>query len=165
VEGFFPVLSIGRNIAVASHDRLSRYGVMNSGAETRWSEDAIRAYDIRPSDRGYPVANLSGGNQQKVVLGRWLAREPRVLLLDEPTVGVDVGVRAELYEYIRYLASRGSIIIMVSSDLFELTHISDRILVMHAGAFFEEFTSKTATQAAVLLAASGQHTQEGAPLT
>jgi ribose transport system ATP-binding protein len=164
VEGFFPVLSIGRNISVASHDRLSRAGIMNPGAETRWAADAIRSYDIRPSDRSIPVANLSGGNQQKVVLGRWLAREPKVLLLDEPTVGVDVGVRAELYEYIRYLASRGSIIIMVSSDLFELTHISDRILVMHDGVFFEEFTNETATQAAVLLAASGQHTDEGVRL-
>jgi ribose transport system ATP-binding protein len=164
VEGFFPALPIGRNITIASHDKLSRAGIMNARAENRWAEDAIRSYDIRPNDRNCPAANLSGGNQQKVVLGRWLAREPKVLLLDEPTVGVDVGVRAELYEYIRYLASRGSIIIMVSSDLFELTHISDRILVMHGGVFFEEFTNETATQAAVLLAASGQHTDEGVHL-
>ncbi|MDR1590294.1 MAG: sugar ABC transporter ATP-binding protein [Oscillospiraceae bacterium] len=164
VEGLFPALSIGRNITVASHDKLSRVSVMNKGAEQRWAEEAIKNYDIRPRDRGYRAANLSGGNQQKVVLGRWLAREPDVLLLDEPTVGVDVGVRAELYEYVRFLASRGSIIIMVSSDLFELTHIADRILVMHGGVFFEEFTGAAATQAAVLLAASGQHTDEGVAL-
>jgi ribose transport system ATP-binding protein len=163
-EGFIPVQSIGKNIAIASHDKLARFGFVNDRAEARWAEDAIRDYDIRPTDRNYPVANLSGGNQQKVVLGRWLSRNPKVLLLDEPTVGVDVGVRAELYDYIRHLAGRGSIVVMVSSDLFELTHISDRILVLHGGRFFEEFTNVTATQAAVLLAASGVHTEEGTAL-
>jgi ribose transport system ATP-binding protein len=164
VEGFIPAQSIGRNIAIASHDRLSKAGFMNAAAENRWVEDAIKNYDIRPKDRNYRVANLSGGNQQKVVLGRWLAREPGVLLLDEPTVGVDVGVRAEVYEYIRYLASRGSIIIMVSSDLHELTRVPDRILVMYGGGFFHQFTRQTATQTAILLAASGEHPEEGEAL-
>ena len=77
------------------------------------------------------VQNLSGGNQQKVVLARWLSRDVDVLILDEPTVGVDVGVKAELYEYMRKLADRGAIIIMVSSDLAELTEVSDRVLVLH----------------------------------
>jgi ribose transport system ATP-binding protein len=164
VEGFIPAQSIGRNIAIASHDRLSKAGFISSTAENRWAEDAIKNYDIRPADRSYRVANLSGGNQQKVVLGRWLAREPDVLLLDEPTVGVDVGVRVEVYEFIRYLASRGSIVIMVSSDLYELTRIPDRILVMYGGRFFHQFTNETATQAAVLLAASGEHPEEGEAL-
>ncbi|MDR3278569.1 MAG: ATP-binding cassette domain-containing protein, partial [Oscillospiraceae bacterium] len=163
-EGFIPVQSIGKNIAIASHDRLSKAGFMNGAAEIKWAQDAIRDYDIRPTDREYPVANLSGGNQQKVVLSRWLSRNPKVLLLDEPTVGVDVGVRAELYEYIRRLAGEGSIVIMVSSDLFELTHISDRILIMHDGRFFHQFSNETATQTAVLLAASGEHPEEGEAL-
>jgi ABC-type sugar transport system ATPase subunit len=107
---------------------------------------------------------MSGGNQQKVVLSRWLVREPRVLILDEPTVGVDVGVRAELYRFMRQLAEQGSIIIMVSSDLFELVQVSDRILVMHDGVFFEEFDGEKATQTAVLLASSGEHTEEGVAL-
>jgi ABC-type sugar transport system ATPase subunit len=79
-------------------------------------------------------------------------------------VGVDVGVRAELYRFMRQLTENGSIIIMVSSDLFELVQISDRILVMHDGVFFEEFPREKATQAAVLMAASGEHTEEGVPL-
>ncbi|MDR2132724.1 MAG: sugar ABC transporter ATP-binding protein [Clostridiales Family XIII bacterium] len=164
VEGFIPVQSIEKNIAIASHDRLSKFGVVHARKETRWAEDAIQSYDIRPKNRNTPVANLSGGNQQKVVLGRWLSRDPKLLLLDEPTVGVDVGVKADLYDFMRKLAQSGAIIIMVSSDLFELTHISDRILVMHGGRFFEEFTHDNASQTSVLLAASGEHTEEGRAL-
>ncbi|MDR2771188.1 MAG: sugar ABC transporter ATP-binding protein, partial [Clostridiales Family XIII bacterium] len=164
VEGFIPVQSMEKNIAVASHDRLSRLGFMNARREARWAEDAIENYDIRPRNKDMPVANLSGGNQQKVVLGRWLSRDPKLLLLDEPTVGVDVGVKADLYDFMRKLAQNGAIIIMVSSDLFELTHISDRILVMHGGRFFEEFTYESVSQMSVLLAASGEHTEEGRAL-
>jgi ribose transport system ATP-binding protein len=164
VEGFIPVQSMEKNIAIASHDRLSKLGFMNARGESRWAEDAISRYDIRPKNKDMPVANLSGGNQQKVVLGRWLSRDPKLLLLDEPTVGVDVGVKADLYDFMRKLAQSGAIIIMVSSDLFELTHISDRILVMHDGRFFEEFTYENVSQMSVLLAASGEHTEEGRAL-
>ncbi|MCF0120290.1 MAG: sugar ABC transporter ATP-binding protein, partial [Oscillospiraceae bacterium] len=94
-------------------------------------------------------------NQQKVVLGRWLSRNVDVLILDEPTVGVDVGVKAELYGYMRKLADEGAIIIMVSSDLAELTEVSDRVLVIHNGTVFKEFRDHTATQQGVLLASSG----------
>ena len=164
VEGFIPVQSMEKNIAIASHDKLSRFGFMNARHEARWAENAIENYDIRPKNKEMPVANLSGGNQQKVVLGRWLSRDPKLLLLDEPTVGVDVGVKADLYDFMRKLAQSGAIIIMVSSDLFELTHISDRILVMHGGRFFEEFTYENVSQMSVLLAASGEHTEEGRAL-
>ncbi|MDR2356143.1 MAG: sugar ABC transporter ATP-binding protein [Clostridiales Family XIII bacterium] len=164
VEGFIPVQSMEKNIAIASHDRLSRFGFMNARLEARWAEDAIKNYDIRPKNKEMPVANLSGGNQQKVVLGRWLSRDPKLLLLDEPTVGVDVGVKADLYDFMRKLAQNGAIIIMVSSDLFELTHISDRILVMYGGRFFEEFSHENVSQTSVLLAASGEHTEEGRAL-
>jgi ribose transport system ATP-binding protein len=164
VEGFIPVQSMEKNIAIASHDRLSKFGFMNARGEAHWAEDAIKNYDIRPRNKEMPVANLSGGNQQKVVLGRWLSRDPKLLLLDEPTVGVDVGVKADLYDFMRKLAQSGAIIIMVSSDLSELTRISDRILVMHGGRFFEEFTHDNVSQTSVLLAASGEHTEEGRAL-
>ena len=114
--------------------------------------------------RRLPVSNLSGGNQQKVVLGRWLSRELKVLLLDEPTAGVDVGVKEDLYNYVWDLARSGAIVLMVSSDLEELTYVSDRILVMHGGKFFEEFSRGNATQEAILLASSGVHTEEGRAL-
>jgi ribose transport system ATP-binding protein len=164
-EGFIPLLSIEKNLAIASYDKLARFGVVNRKKEVEFAMEAIKGYDIRPPMKQLPVGNLSGGNQQKVVLGRWLSRKPLVLLLDEPTAGVDVGVKHELYHLMRALALAGSIVIMVSSDLAELTHVSDRILVMHDGRFFQEFSHESATQSAILLAASGVHTSEGLALT
>ncbi len=163
-EGFIPFLSIEKNLTISSYDKLAKFGVVNRKKEIGFAEEAIKGYDIRPAMRSLPVGNLSGGNQQKVVLGRWLSRKPKVLLLDEPTAGVDVGVKHELYHMMRALAIAGSIVIMVSSDLEELTRISDRILVMQGGRFFEEFSHEKATQSAVLLAASGVHTEEGVAL-
>ena len=163
-EGFIPLLSIQQNFALASYDKIAPTGIVNSRKEVELAERGIKDYDVRPPMRNLPVGNLSGGNQQKVVLGRWLARHPNVLLLDEPTAGVDVGVKADLYQYMRDLAQEGHIVIMVSSDLAELTYISDRILVIHNGVFFEEFMHENVTQEAVLLASSGVHTEEGRPL-
>lgn len=162
-EGFVPLLSIEKNLTISSYDKLAKFGVVNKKKETEYAEEAIKSYDIRPPMKQLPVGNLSGGNQQKVVLGRWLSRKPTVLLLDEPTAGVDVGVKHELYHMMRALAISGSIVIMVSSDLEELTRVSDRILVMQGGRFFEEFTHDKATQSAVLLAASGVHSEAGVP--
>jgi ribose transport system ATP-binding protein len=165
IEGFNPLQTVEKNIAIASYEILSnKAGFVNSRKERDWAEAAIRDYDIRPKNRLMLVENMSGGNQQKVILARWLSRKPKVLLLDEPTVGVDVGVRTELYRFMREMAQQGSIVIMVSSDLFEITHVADRILVMHDGVFFEEFEGEKATQTDVLLAASGEHTGEGVAL-
>ena len=160
-EGFFPVLSIAANLIVSSYDRLADRGIVNAKKEKQFAADAIRNYDIRPATSSMPVGNLSGGNQQKVVLGRWISRNPEVLLLDEPTAGVDVGVKAELYGMMERLADEGAIIIMVSSDLEELVNVSDRILVMHKGRFFKEYTQENASQNEILLAASGVDTGEG----
>jgi ribose transport system ATP-binding protein len=163
-EGYVPNLSVERNITAASYDMLAKTGFVSRKAEIAHAEKAIRDYDVRPPLRRLPLGNLSGGNQQKVVLGRWLSRESKVLLLDEPTAGVDVGVKEDLYNYIWSLAGSGAIVIMVSSDLEELTYVSDRILVMYGGRFFEEFTRRSASQEAILLAASGVHTEEGRAL-
>ena len=160
-QGLFPQLSILRNIAVSSYDRLSSGGIASAKGENDYAEKAIADYDIRPAMKKLPVQNLSGGNQQKVILGRWLSRDVKVLILDEPTVGVDVGVKAELYGYMRKLADSGAIIIMVSSDLAELTDVADRVLVLHGGTIFKEFRDHSATQQAVLLAASGVAEKEG----
>jgi len=154
-QGFFPQLSILRNIAISSYDRLASAGIVKGSKESEYADKAIEDYDVRPAMKKLPVQNLSGGNQQKVVLARWLSRDVEVLILDEPTVGVDVGVKAELYSYMRKLADRGAIIIMVSSDLAELTEVSDRVLVLHGGRIFREFEDHSATQQAVLLASSG----------
>ncbi len=163
-EGFIPTLSIEKNLALASYDRLAPRRIVFKKREAEWAENAIKQFDIRPPMKELPVANLSGGNQQKVVVARGLARSPKVLLLDEPTAGIDVGVKAELYQIIRDLADSGAIVVMVSSDMAELRHVSDRILVMYKGRFFEEFTNDNVTQNAILLAASGEHTKEGKAL-
>jgi ribose transport system ATP-binding protein len=160
-EGLIPFQTIERNIAISNYDVLAKKGLVNKRKETAWAKDAIEKGDIRPSDHQMKVANLSGGNQQKVVLGRWLSRDLKVLLLDEPTAGVDVGVKSDIYSAIRKLADGGTIVVVVSSDLPELLSISDRILVMHKGRFFEEFTRDTASQAAILLAASGEWSGKG----
>ena len=164
VEGLVPMLSVGKNIAFASYDRLASAGLVSRRKEINWAERAISKYDIRPSMRALNAINLSGGNQQKVILGRWLSRDPQLLLLDEPTVGVDVGVKMDLYRLLRELAETGAIVVMVSSDLSELVYLSDRILVMRDGRFFEEFARGNVTQEAILLAASGEHTEEGTAL-
>ena len=164
VEGLVPQLSMEKNITIASYDRLAAVGFVQRRREIDWAERAIKSYDIRPPMRNLTAINLSGGNQQKVILGRWLSRDPELLLLDEPTVGVDVGVKMDLYRLLRELADTGTIVVMVSSDLAELVHLSDRILVMRDGQFFEEFARGRATQEAILLAASGVHTDEGVAL-
>jgi len=164
VEGLVPMLSMEKNITVASYDRLATAGLVARRKEISWAEKAIKNYDIRPPMRNLAATNLSGGNQQKVILGRWLSRSPQLLLLDEPTVGVDVGVKMDLYRLLRELAETGTIVVMVSSDLAELVLLSDRILVMRDGRFFEEFTRGNVTQEAILLAASGVHTKEGIAL-
>ena len=164
VEGLVPQLSMERNITGASYDKLAAAGLVSRKKEIDWAERAIKDYDIRPPLRNLTAINLSGGNQQKVILGRWLSRDLQLLLLDEPTVGVDVGVKMDLYRLLRELAEKGAIVVMVSSDLAELVYLSDRILVMREGRFFEEFTRGNVTQEAILLAASGVHTKEGRAL-
>ena len=164
VEGLIPVLSMEKNITIASYDRLAKAGLVFRRKEVSWADRAIKAYDIRPPLRNLHAMNLSGGNQQKVILGRWLSRDPLLLLLDEPTVGVDVGVKMDLYKLLRELADKGTIVIMVSSDLAELVYLSDRVLVVRDGRFFEEFKRGSVTQEAILLAASGVHTEEGTSL-
>jgi ribose transport system ATP-binding protein len=110
---------------------------------------------IRTRDMELPVRALSGGNQQKVVLAKWLALKPRVLILDEPTRGVDVGGKAEIYQIINQLVASGVAILMISSELPEVLAMSDRILVMHEGRASALLDAATATQETVMLAATG----------
>jgi len=164
VEGLVPLLTTEKNITIASYDKLASASLVSRRKEIAWAEKAIKDYDIRPPIRTLAAGNLSGGNQQKTILGRWLSRDLRLLLLDEPTVGVDVGVKMDLYRLLREFADNGAIVVMVSSDLAELVYLSDRVLVMRDGRFFEEFTRGNVTQEAILLAASGVHTKEGTAL-
>ena len=110
-----------------------------------------------PGVPAQPIGTLSGGNQQKAILARWLERAPEVIILDEPTRGVDVGAKAEIHALIDRLAGEGRAVLLISSDLPEVLGMSDRVLVMHRGAIAAELRGDAMTQENVLLAASGLH--------
>jgi D-xylose transport system ATP-binding protein len=155
VQGLIVQFDLNRNINLASLDRKSKAGVMDECAEEleslkQMSQLAIKAPSIRSS-----VNTLSGGNQQKVVVGKWLAAQPDVLILDEPTRGVDVGAKVEIYKIINDLVRQGVGILMISSDLPELLGMCDRIYVMHEGRISGEFTHDEATQEAIMTCATG----------
>ncbi|MEU9950401.1 sugar ABC transporter ATP-binding protein [Streptomyces poriferorum] len=125
--------SVTRNVSVSSMSRFSRAGWVDRGAEREAARAATRELSLRPDNPDTPVRTLSGGNQQKAVLARWLLRGCRVLLLDEPTRGVDVGARAELYAVIRRLADEGLAVLLVSSEVPEVLGLADRVLVLREG--------------------------------
>ena len=114
-----------------------------------------------PAGDAQPVGRLSGGNQQKVVIAKWLATRPRVLILDEPTRGIDIGAKIEVHRIIAELAAAGLGIMLISSDLPEVLAMSDRILVMHEGRLTGEFSRAEATEEVVMFAATGQQAVVG----
>ncbi|MFC9164904.1 sugar ABC transporter ATP-binding protein [Streptomyces fungicidicus] len=126
--------SVTRNVSVSSMSRFARAGWIDRGAELRAARAAVRELSLRPDNPDVPVRTLSGGNQQKAVLARWLLRGCRVLLLDEPTRGVDVGARAELYAVVRRLADEGLAVLLVSSEVPEVLGLADRVLVLREGS-------------------------------
>ncbi|MFF8482180.1 sugar ABC transporter ATP-binding protein [Streptomyces antibioticus] len=125
--------SVTRNVSVSTLGRFARAGWIDRGAERAAARAAVRELSLRPDDPDVPVRTLSGGNQQKAVLARWLLRGCRVLLLDEPTRGVDVGARAELYAVVRRLADEGLAVLLVSSEVPEVLGLADRVLVLREG--------------------------------
>ena len=152
--GIFGILDILENTAISSLDRyrtgpfLSRKKMRRS---TKWSIDAMR---IKTPSQETKIRTLSGGNQQKVILGRWLLTEPDILLLDEPTRGIDVGAKYEIYQLILDLAAKGKTVIMVSSEMPELLGVCDRIIVMSGGRKAGETDTKTATQEEIMALAA-----------
>lgn len=154
------VLSLGVafNLTLSSLDRISRGPLIDADAEhatTREIGDALR---LKAPGPDAPVGTLSGGNQQKVVLGKALLTRPRVLLLDEPTRGVDVGAKGEIYQIIRRLAAEGTAVVMVSSEMPELIGMSDRILMLHEGRVGGVFDRRDVTEERLLAAAMGRGT-------
>ncbi len=130
--------SVYRNITVSSLSRFARGGFLSGSAERAAARAQTESLDVRPADVTRIVRTLSGGNQQKVVLARWLLRDCRVLLLDEPTRGVDVGARSEIYALVRHLADRGVAVVMVSSEIPEVLGLADRVLVIADGRVVAE---------------------------
>ena len=154
-QGLVLSMSVRENITLAHLSGYARAGVVNGRQEAAAVGEQISRLRIRTRDAELDVKSLSGGNQQKVVFAKWLEIKPRVLLLDEPTRGVDVGGKAEIYHIINELAGAGVAIVMVSSELPEVLAMSDRILVMHQGRQAGIFDARTATQESIMAAAAG----------
>lgn len=138
--------SINENINIASFGAISTGGFIHDRKERARADDMITLFNVKTPDADQLVGNLSGGNQQKVVLGRWALIEPDVMLLDEPTRGVDVGAKKEIYKFMSEFALQGKGIVMVSSELSEIIGMSDRIIVFRDGRIAGELTAATATQ-------------------
>ena len=137
--GIFSGHAVQSNLTAAALDKVTRHGFMDRRKERVLTSSSLERFDIRPRGSRLKVEHLSGGNQQKVLVARWVATDPHVLLLDEPTTGVDVGARQEIYTQIVSLADEGRAVLVISSDLDEVLTISDRIIVMYKGRITAEF--------------------------
>ncbi|MDY0835767.1 MULTISPECIES: L-arabinose ABC transporter ATP-binding protein AraG [unclassified Pseudomonas] len=150
-EGIVPRASVAENINISARRDHARFGwLIQGGWERANAQRQISALNVRTPSADQPILFLSGGNQQKAILGRWLSMPMKVLLLDEPTRGIDIGAKSEIYQIIHNLAASGIAVIVVSSDLMEVMGISDRILVMSEGALTGELTRDQADEARLL---------------
>jgi rhamnose transport system ATP-binding protein len=136
-------------------------GLIRRRRERKLAQSYVDQLAIKCSDLAQKLSSLSGGNQQKVVLAKWLATKPLLLILDEPTRGVDIGTKAEVHRLISDLAEKGLAILMISSELPEVIGVSDRILVLHEGRMAGEFSRREATQEALMAAATGSVRHDG----
>ncbi|MCH8047945.1 MAG: sugar ABC transporter ATP-binding protein [Planctomycetes bacterium] len=153
--GLIMEMSVRENLSLASLRRDQRGGLLNRTAEQNIARDMIQRLAIRTPGAEQTVQYLSGGNQQKVVLGKWLAMRPRVLLMDEPTRGVDVGAKQEIYRMMERLASKGVAILFVSSEMEEILNMSDRALVMHEGRIAGELSRDQLSEESIMQLATG----------
>jgi ribose transport system ATP-binding protein len=153
---------VRENIVLAALPGLSRLGVVSRAKQDEVVERFMTRLRIKASSPDQKVSELSGGNQQKVLLARWLATEPKVLLLDEPTRGIDVGAKAEVQALIDELAADGLAVLLISSDLEELVDGSDRVVVLRDGAVVTELTGDDVGEERVLAAIAAVREEEGA---
>ena len=154
-QGLVLGLAVRENVSLASLGGLVRFGFVRLGAEKRRAEEFVRALRIRTPGLEQKVINLSGGNQQKVVIAKWLALRPKMLIVDEPTRGIDIGAKAEVHHLMNDLARQGVAILMISSELPEILGMSDRVLVMRQGRIAGEVSRAEATQEGIMALATG----------
>jgi ribose transport system ATP-binding protein len=152
-EGLMLPMSVGENLSFAALPQFSRWGVVDRAAERAAIERIMQLLAVR-SDGASPAAgSLSGGNQQKLVIGKWLLNQPRIILLNDPTRGIDVGTKQELYQLLRRLADEGAAILFYSTDYDELIGCCDRVLVMVDGAIKRELAGAEITEHALISSA------------
>jgi ribose transport system ATP-binding protein len=153
LEGLVLQMSVAKSISLASLEQTERFGFLSSSLETKLAQDYVERLRIKTPSLQQVVENLSGGNQQKVVIAKWLATDPQILLLDEPTRGIDVNAKNEIYKLISELAQAGLAIVMVSSELPEIMAIADRIIVLSEGKQTAEYSRSQATEELIMNAA------------
>lgn len=154
-QGLVLPFSVRSNLSLVLLHQFTRFGVVDEAAEDRLAQRTVARLGIRAPSTITPAMNLSGGNQQKVVVGKWMITQPTVLIMDEPTRGVDVGAKAEIHRLMDELASRGIGILLISSELSELLGMCDRIYVMHRGRIVGELRREEATQERIIALATG----------
>ncbi len=161
-QGLVMDMSVQQNMALASLGRLRRAGLISSKSERNFAADWALRLRIKFGRLTDPVSQLSGGNQQKVVLAKWLGRQPSLLIVDEPTRGIDIATKAEVHRLLSQLAGNGVAILMISSELPEVLRVGDRVLVMREGRLVAEYSRSDASEETIMSAATGQ-LQEQAP--
>jgi ribose transport system ATP-binding protein len=164
IEGLILADSVKYNISIANLPSLSRFGFLQRRPEDELAQIMCERFKVRTPSTAQIVGNLSGGNQQKVVLAKWLAKTPRLLILDEPTRGIDVGAKSEIYALMDELARLGAALLMISSDLEEILGMSDRVLVMHESELAADLPRAQLSEAAIMhLATRGAASTSLAP--
>ncbi len=154
-QGLVMDMAIDQNVALASLPRLSRGGLIRSSSERALALTWAERLQLKFGRLGNPVSTLSGGNQQKVVLGKWLARGPKLLIIDEPTRGIDVGTKAEVHRILDGLVSEGMAVLMISSEMPEVLGMADRVIVLHEGRITAQLNRAEADEDTIMRAASG----------
>ncbi len=154
-QGLFLNMAVWRNIIIAGIKNLTKLGFLSRNVSQKTSTSLVDRLDIKTPSLKQQVKNLSGGNQQKVIIARWLSLQPKILILDEPTRGIDVGAKIEIHNLLRQMADDGVSVLMISSELPEVLGISDRILVMREGRLVAEFDPEFTTQDDIMRAAAG----------
>jgi rhamnose transport system ATP-binding protein len=157
-QGLVLEMAIADNATLPFLRRLTRFGLVQRRREREVARTFTERLQVRAAGLAQPVGSLSGGNQQKVVLAKWLATDPKVLILDEPTRGIDIGTKAEVHRIVSGLAAQGMAILLISSELPEVLAMADRVLVMHEGRVTGEFSRDEADQERIMRAATGQET-------
>lgn len=152
-EGLMLPMTVRENLAFSAMDKVSRRGIIDREAEDRLLDEMVKLLAIKTAGLEIPVGSLSGGNQQKVVIAKWLMRHPRIILLNDPTRGIDVGTKQEIYQLLRRLADQGAAIIFYSTDYDELIGCCDRVLVLYDGAIKRELVGEEITEHALIASA------------
>ncbi len=162
-EGLIVGMTVRENITLPDLPKYARAGLIQRDREERVSKEQVESLKVKTPTIEALIRNLSGGNQQKVVIGKWLAMGPKVLILDEPTRGIDVGAKSEIYKLMRTLAENGAVILMISSDMEEVLNVSDRVAVMHEGKITGVLDRTTCTEENIMQLATGRSLASAKP--